>query len=243
MLSVRFSVICILCLLVVWPGLGQETDSGKTRTILHVSFEDFKTTDWGIGHLVNLPKWKTGDTEQFMHPRNDGGDWLPFYWEKSDQARKGHSMEIRLVCPSGSDQIRGCGVDMVFKGPTALPPDKTVTVSVWTNCARHDEDFTTVVLGWQPGDFKGTFGGIQEYVKISQRVRESGWKLQQLTFRSNKDPNVGDIVGLAFAGKTGRALVFQKDPKSPKGADCHGWVAVEPVLSAFFDELTITVEE
>lgn len=238
MIYLRIMLVLLMCLSVLSSGFCEE--AVKTRTILKVDFEKFKTIDWGIGHDIQLPYW---NEKSHMTPRNDGGDWKPFYWEKSTQTRngKGHSLEIRLVNPT--EAIRGCGTDIVFKGATALPPDREITVSVWTNCSRHDGDYTNVVIGWEPGDHKGITGGVQDYAKTSRRTRESGWVLQTLKFRSHRDPNVGDKIGLGFAGHTKRSTDFQNDPNPPKDADCVGVVALQPVLSAYFDDLTVTVEE
>lgn len=171
----------------------------------------------------------------------DCGDWKPFYWEESKQGRSGRCLEIRIVNPS--EAIRGCGADMVFRGPTALPPDREVTVTVWTNIVAGAGDFADAVLGWEPGDNEGVTGGVQDYVSVSRRTKRSGWELVTLQFRSHTDPKVGDMVGLAFGGHTSRATEFRNGPV-PSGPDeCRGVVAVQPVLSAFFDDLSVTIHD
>jgi hypothetical protein len=211
------------------------------RVHLKVDFERFRVVDWGIGHDISLPEFGPEDAPALMRPRNDGGNWDPFYWEKSAVSRSGQSLAIRLVRPSNG--IRGCGADLWLRGKYALPPDKDITVSVWTNCSRQQGDFTTIVLGWQPGDFEGTMGGIQEYVKLDRRRDETGWKRQTLTFHSHSDPEVGDVIGLAFAGHTTRDTEFRCDDSSKKSEDCKDVVAVQPTLSAYFDDLVISVAD
>jgi len=213
----------------------------KMKAHLTVDFEQFRVVDWGIGHDVSLPVFGPEDDSALMRPRNDGGNWDPFYWEKSTLSRSGQSLAIRLVRPS--NEIRGCGVDLWLRGKHALPPDRDVMVSVWTNCSRQDGDFTTVVLGWQPGDYEGTMGGIQEYVELDQRRNESGWKRQTLRFRSHSDPEVGDVIGLAFAGHTKRKTKFRCSTAPEQREDCKDVVAVQPTLSAYFDDLVISLAE
>jgi len=218
---------------------GVPTTRPGVKMPLKVDFEHFRIVEWGIGHDLELPLFVPDDKSTFLKPRNDGGNWTPFHWEKSTRSRSGHSLAIYLVNPS--PDIRGCGADLWLQGKYALPPDRDITVSVWTNCTRQDKDFTTVVLGWQPADFEGTMGGIQEYVKFNERRNETGWKLQTLTFRSHRDPEVGDVIGLAFAGRTKRKTEFRSDPPAQNGEAGDEIVAVQPTLGATFDDLTISV--
>jgi hypothetical protein len=244
-----FGLICVLGLSCTAPGVRQTTvttdSSDKTAdaTILRVDFEDFRTVDWGIGHDIHLPAFLTSDPSAFMAPRNDGGDWLPFYWESSTRGRNGRCLELRVVNPT--QMIRGCGVNMNFHGENALPPDREITVTVWTNCARLlESDHTDIALGWHPNDWEGVrIGGVQDYKEYSQRVNETGWELQTLTFRSHADPEVGDSVGLAFAGLTRAQSRFEYVSRRTKGGTKEVLVAAQPVLTAFFDDLTIMVAE
>lgn len=224
-------------------GAAEESSSSieaATTVLYRVPLEAFGSIDWGIGHEVQMPLLDPLDPSSQGSPRNDGGDWVPFYWEESEQGRSGTCLELRIVQPETA--IRGCGVNFNFRGENALPPGREIIVSVWTNSTRFTEDdFTDVAVGWHPGDYPGTIGGVQDYAKFSRRTKESGWKQQTLTFRAHSDPDTGDSIGLVFAAQTKAKPEFRLGEPSPLCRGVVPVVAVQPTLSAFFDDLVIAV--
>jgi hypothetical protein len=226
-------------------GAAEESSSAidaATSVLFRVPFEAFRSVDWGIGHDIRLPLLDPSDQSSHGGPRNDGGDWVPFYWEQSTQSRSGRSLELRIVQPETA--IRGCGVNFNFRGKNAFPPGKEIIVTVWTNTTRFTEDdFTDVGVGWHPGDYPGTIGGVQDYAEFSRRTKETGWKKQTLTFRSHLDPKIGDSIGLVFAAQTSAKPEFRPGKPSPLCDGVVPVVAAQPVLSAFFDDLVIAVVE
>jgi hypothetical protein len=220
-------------------GSSSEIDAATT-VLFRIPFEAFRSVDWGIGHEIRLPLLDPADPSSLGGPRNDGGDWVPFYWEESEQGRRRTCLELRIVQPETA--IRGCGVNFNFRGENAFPPGKQIIVTVWTNTTRFTEDdFTDVGIGWHPGDFPGTIGGVQDYAEFSRRTKETGWRKQTLTFRSHADPEIGDSIGLVFAAQTKAKPEFRLGEPSPFCKGVVPVVAAQPTLSAFFDDLVIAV--